>query len=74
MSGFCGTVGTTKFFGYKGATVLRGSTLYLSTTDISKAGIGSSSKLVMAGGHLKTKGESSGYETYAFPIEVMEIR
>ena len=66
------TVGTTKLFGYKGATVLRGSTLYLSTTDIAKAGIGSSSKLVMAGGHLKTKGESSGYETYAFPIEVME--
>ena len=66
------TVGTTKFFGYKGATVLKGSTLYLSTTDISKAGIGSSSRLVMAGGHLKTKGESSGYETYAFPIEVEE--
>ena len=66
------TVGTTKFFGYKGATVLKGATLYLSTTDISKAGIGSSSKLVMAGGHLKTKGETSGYETYAFPIEVEE--
>ena len=66
------TVGTTKFFGYKGATVLKGATLYLSTTDISKAGIGSSSKLQMAGGHLKTKGESSGYETYAFPIEVIE--
>ena len=66
------TVGTTKFFGYKGATVLKGSTLYLSTTDISKAGIGSSSKLVFQGGHLKTKGESSGYETYDFPIEVVE--
>ena len=66
------SVGTTKLFGYKGATILRGSTLYLSTTDISKAGIGSSSKLVMAGGHLKTKGETSGYETYAFPIEVAE--
>ena len=66
------TIGTTKFFGYKGATILKGSTLYLSTTDISKAGIGSSAKLVMAGGHLKTKGESSGYETYAFPIEVEE--
>ena len=66
------SVGTAKFFGYKGATILRGSTLYLSATDISKAGIGSSAKLVMAGGHLKTKGESSGYETYAFPIEVTE--
>ena len=66
------TIGTPKFFGYKGATVLKGSTLYLSTTDIAQAGIGSSSKLVMAGGHLKTKGETSGYETYAFPIEVQE--
>ena len=66
------TVGATGFFGYKGATVLKGGTLYLSTTDIAKAGIGSSSKLVMAGGHLKTKGESSGYETYSFPIEVAE--
>lgn len=66
------TVATNKFFGYKGATILKGSTLYLSTADISKTGIGSSSKLVMAGGHLKTKGESSGYETYAFPIEVTE--
>ena len=66
------TVGTTKFFGYKGATILNGGTMYLSTTDISKAGIGSSSKLVMAGGHLKTKGESKGDETYSFPIEVKE--
>ncbi len=66
------TVGTTKFFGHRGATILKGSTVYLSTTDISKAGIGSSSKLVMAGGHLKTKGETSGYETYSFPIEVEE--
>jgi autotransporter-associated beta strand protein len=66
------TVATNKFFGYKGATVLKGSTLYLSTAAISNNGIGSSSKLVMAGGHLKTKGESSGYETYSFPIEVRE--
>lgn len=66
------TIGTNKFFGYKGATILRGGKLNLSTTDISKAGIGSSSKLVMAGGELKTKGESNGYETYSFPIEVKE--
>lgn len=66
------TVGSEKFFGYKGTTILKGSTLYLSTTDISKNGIGSSSKLVMAGGHLKTKGESNGYETYSFPIEAEE--
>lgn len=66
------TIGTTGFFKYTGATILRGGSLFLSSTDISKAGIGSSSKLVMAGGHLKTKGETSGYETYSFPIEVVE--
>ena len=66
------TVGTTKFFGYKGATILKGGTLYLSSTDISKTGIGSSKKLVMAGGHLKTKGETNSSETYSFPIEVQE--
>ena len=66
------TIGTTGFFKYTGNTILRGGSLYLSTTDIAKAGIGSSKKLVMAGGHLKTKGESSGYETYSFPIEVEE--
>ena len=66
------TVGTTDFFAYPGATVLRGSTLYLSATEIAKAGIGQSSKLVFAGGRLQTKGETSNYETYNFPIEVIE--
>ena len=66
------TIGTTKFFGYKGATILRGGRVYLPSTDISKVGIGASSKLVMAGGELKTKGDASGYETYSFPIEVKE--
>lgn len=66
------TVATEKFFTHTGATVLRGGTMYLSTTAISKAGIGSSSKLVFAGGELKTKGESSGDETYSFPMEVLE--
>ena len=65
-------IGTDKFFGYTGATILKGGTVYLSTTAISKAGIGSSSKLVMAGGELKTKGESGSDETYSFPIEVKE--
>lgn len=66
------SVGTTDFFKYKGNTILKGGTLYLSTTEIAKAGIGSSPKLVMAGGHLKTKGESEGYETYDFPVHVEE--
>lgn len=65
-------IGTTKFFGYTGTTILKGSMLYFSTTDITKSGIGSSSKLVLAGGHLKTAGETEGYETYSFPMEVRE--
>lgn len=63
---------TTKFFGYKGETVLKGGKLHLSTADITNAGIGSSSKLVFAGGHLVTAGETEAYENYTFPIEVKE--
>lgn len=63
---------TKNFFGYSGATILEGGTLYLPSADISNNGIGSSSKLVFAGGHLRTKGETEGYENYTFPIEVKE--
>ena len=66
------TVSSTDFFQYQNPTILKGSTLYLSTVDITKNGIGTSPKLVMAGGTLKTAGESSNYETYSFPIEVTE--
>ncbi len=66
------TVNSTKYFSYTGRTILEGGTLYLSTTDISKAGIGASSGLVFAGGILKTRGDNNNYETYSFPIEVKE--
>lgn len=66
------SVGTKNFFSYTGTTKIKGGTLYLSTVDIAKAGIGKSSKLILAGGTLKTKGESNNYETYQFPIEVEE--
>ena len=65
-------IASTNFFGYTGTTTLKGGTMYLSTVDIAKNGIGKSSKLVLAGGTLKTKGESLNYETYSFPIEVEE--
>lgn len=65
-------VNTKNFFGYTGATILEGGTVYLPNADISNNGIGSSSKLIFAGGTLKTKGETEGYETYSFPIEVRE--
>ncbi|MCR5361308.1 MAG: autotransporter-associated beta strand repeat-containing protein [Bacteroidales bacterium] len=66
------TVASTDFFGYTGTTTLAGGTLYLSTVDIAKNGIGSSSKLILAGGKISTKGETSNYETYSFPIETAE--
>lgn len=67
------TVASPSFFSYTGLTRLeQGAILYLSTVDISKNGLGSSPRLVLAGGRLSTKGESSNYETYTFPIEVVE--
>ncbi len=66
------SVATTKLFTMDGDVVLRGGNLYLSTADIAKAGIGTAGKVVMAGGMLSTKGESEGYETYAFPMQVVE--
>lgn len=65
-------VGKPSFFNYTGATILEGGTLYLPSADIANKGIGASSKLILAGGTLKTKGESEGYETYSFPIEVAD--
>lgn len=66
------SVKSNNFFKYTGNTILKGGTLYLSTAEISNTGIGSSKKVVMCGGELKTKGETEGYETYSFPIEVVE--
>lgn len=65
-------VPSSKFFAYEGDVVLRGGALYLSTVEAAKAGIGSASRLVFEGGTLKTKGESNNYETYNFPIHVVE--
>ena len=65
-------VPSSKFFAYEGDVVLRGGSLYLSTVEAAKAGIGSASRLVFEGGTLKTKGESNNYETYNFPIHVVE--
>lgn len=60
------------FFTYTGATILKGGTLQLPTPDMSNNGVGASSKLVFAGGTLKTAGETEGYENYTFPMEVRE--
>lgn len=67
-------INNTAFFGssFTGNTVLKGGILYLGTVDVTKAGIGSSPKLMMAGGHLQTAGEQKSSETYSFPIEVVD--
>lgn len=60
------------FFGYDGATVVRSGTLhlsYLGTLEDKKLRLGSSSKLVLAGGTFSTKDANDNYTTYEFPIE-----
>ena len=65
-------VNTTGFFNYDGDLVVRGGEVKLATKDVSSAGIGSASKLVMAGGTFTTVGKNESEVTYNFPIEVVE--
>ena len=65
-------VANTNFFKYNGSTILKGGELFLSTIEASKGGLGTSKGLIMAGGIFSTKGENEAYETYSFPIQVME--
>ena len=64
------------FFGYKGATVVKGGTLRIngvSTLWQDKiCTLGESSKLVLAGGEFRTQDANDTYSTYDFPIEVMD--
>jgi len=63
------------FFGYDGATTVRGGTLhlpYLGTLEDKKLQLGNSSKLVLAGGTFSTKDANDNYTTYLFPIEAAE--
>ena len=65
-------VNTANFFKYDGNLVMKGGSLKLASKDISDAGIGSASKLVMAGGEFITVGKNEASVTYNFPIEVVE--
>ena len=69
-----GTVGvnTPNFFKYNGDLVMRGGTLKLNNREISEAGLGTASKLVVQGGLFTTVGKNEGNITYNFPIEVPE--
>jgi len=65
-------VANTGWAAYSGSTTLRGGNLSLSTVDITKAFNDAVSKVIMEGGQLTTSGETNGYETYSFPMEVVE--
>ena len=68
-----GTIGvnTANFFKFDGNVVMKGGTLKLNNKDISSAGIGSASKLIMQGGQFVTIGKNESSVTYNFPIEAM---
>ena len=61
-------VNTNGFFKFDGDLVLRGGELKLNNKDISDAGIGTASRLVMAGGKFSTVGKNESSVTYNFPI------
>ena len=63
-------VNTPNFFKYDGDLVLQGGEVRLATKDVSDAGIGSASKLVLQGGKFTTIGKNEASVTYNFPIEV----
>lgn len=65
------TVNTANFFKFEGNVVMKGGTLKLNNKDISSAGIGSASALVMQGGKFVTVGKNEATVTYDFPIEAV---
>ncbi|MGE4433841.1 MAG: T9SS type A sorting domain-containing protein [Bacteroidales bacterium] len=67
-----GTLRINQAFAYEGNTVLKGGTLYIEGANLIDQGIGTSPKLVMAGGSFKTKDSNDRYGVYSFPIEVLE--
>ena len=64
-------VNTGNFFKFDGDVVVKGGTIKLNNKDISSAGIGSASKLVMQGGQFVTVGKNESSVTYNFPIEAV---
>ena len=62
-------VNTPDCFKFDGNLVLKGSTVKLAAKTVSDKGIGTASKLVMAGGEFITVGKNESSVTYDFPIE-----
>ncbi|MGX8696530.1 MAG: hypothetical protein ACSW8D_09105, partial [Prevotella sp.] len=65
-------VNTDGFFRFDGDVVMRGGTLKLARKEVSDKGIGTASRLVMAGGQFVTIGKNESSVTYNFPITVQE--
>ncbi len=63
-------VNTPNFFQYDGDLRIEGGTVKLASKDVSDAGIGKASRLVMAGGTFVTVGKNESSVTYNFPIYV----
>ncbi|SDG83105.1 autotransporter-associated beta strand repeat-containing protein [Prevotella communis] len=61
-------VNTKEFFKFDGDVVLKGGLLKLNSKDISDVGIGSASKLIMAGGAFSNVGKNEAAVTFSFPI------
>ena len=66
-----GMTATANFFKYDGDIVMKGGTLKLNNKNVSSAGIGSASKLIMHGGQFVTVGKNESSVTYNFPIEAV---
>ncbi len=63
-------INSAEFFNYDGDLILKGGTVKLANKEISSAGLGKVSKLVLSGGNLITIGKNESSVTYNFPIEV----
>ena len=61
-------VNSNSFFKYSGDLRVEGGTVKLATKDVSDAGIGTASRLVMAGGTFTNVGKNEAAVTFNFPI------
>lgn len=66
------TVNNTEFFKYDGNLIMKGGKVLLNGEMVSKAGLGTVSKLVMCGGTFATSSGNDRNPTYTFPIEITE--
>lgn len=64
-------VNNADFFQYDGNLVLKGGEVRLASKEVSDAGIGSASKLIMQGGKFSTVGKNEATINYTMPIEVV---